>query len=253
MKQNTKEIPIAKVKQMPAPSAPLPFKPDAPVFPSQSSVDLVLKSSNGETFTTSLLIAERFGKRHDAVLRKIESLTVDVFTRLKIVVSEYTDDSGKKNKSFLLNRTAFSFIAMGFTGRKADIWKLDFIDAFDKMEAHLQNRFKQDWAENRVEAALGYTLMSRTLEEARKLEGKDTKFFHYANEAKLVNWAMTGEYKKLDRDTLPSEMLGVLVTLEAYNAVLLGVGHDRDTRKELLKSRYDQAVLSISPSVLALA
>lgn len=200
--------------------------------------DIVLKKPNGEIFTTSLLVAEKFGKQHKNVIQKIENLSEEVFTRLKIQPSYYIDDSGKSNKIYELNRDAFSFIAMGFTGKKADEWKLKYIDAFNKMERHLKNMLNNKWIEHRAEAALEYKMMSRTLQEVRKLEGKVTRDYHYANEAKLVNWALTGEFQKVDRNQLNDNDLQVLVTLEAYNAVLLGVGHDRDTRKALLKNRY---------------
>ena len=205
--------------------------------------DIVLKKANGEIYTTSLLLAEKFEKRHDRVIRKIESLSSETFSRLKIGEAEYNDDQGKPRKMYELNRDAFSFIAMGFTGKKADEWKLKYIDAFNKMEKHLKNMFNLNWIEHRTEAALEYKMMARTLQEVRKLEGKETKSFHYANEAKLVNWALTGEFKRVDRNQLDDQSLRVLVDLEAYNAVLLAVKHDRDTRKELLKNRYSELTI----------
>ena len=39
---------------------------------------------------------------------------------------------------YLMDRDGFSFLAMGFTGEKADTWKLDFIDAFNAMENKLK-------------------------------------------------------------------------------------------------------------------
>jgi hypothetical protein len=39
---------------------------------------------------------------------------------------------------------------------------------------------------------------------------------------------------------LTEKELKVLVILEAYNAVLLGAGHNRAARKELLKNRYQK-------------
>ena len=43
---------------------------------------------------------------------------------------------------YLMDRDGFCFLVMGFTGEKADKWKLDFIDAFNTMEAKL-NQQKQ--------------------------------------------------------------------------------------------------------------
>src|SRR5690606_2455087 len=54
----------------------------------------------------------------------------------------------------------------------------------------------------RHQAASSYKVLSSVLEEVRKLKGKETKFYHYANEAKLINWALTGQFTRLDRDSL---------------------------------------------------
>lgn len=203
--------------------------------------DIVLKKANGETFTTSILLAEKFGKRHKAVLRKIENLPKDDFNRRNFVPVKYTDAKGEDRKMYEITRDGFSYIAMGFTGEEAHIWKVKFIEAFNKMERHLRNMLKKEWIEHRAEAALEYKMMARTLQEVRKLDGKSTQHFHFSNEAKLVNWALTGEFKKVDRDGLNDQELKVLVELEAYNAVLLGARHDRDTRKALLKNRCREA------------
>lgn len=188
-----------------------------------------------EAFTTTLLIADTFGKRHDNVIKKIERLTSETFTHLKIKASEYTDESGKVNKMYILNRDAFAFIAMGFTGTKADEWKLKFLEAFNKMEQHLKRIMKKGWLENRSEAAIEYRAMSKTLQHVRSLEGKETKAFHYANEAKLVNRAMTGEYAKLNRDELSPFDLKILCELQLHNAALIGAGSPSKERKMLLQ------------------
>jgi len=203
---------------------------------------IVQKDKSGEAFTTSLLIAEKFNKRHDTVLRKIQKLPDDEFSRRNFAVANYIDDQGKPRTMFQLTRDGFSYVAMSFTGNEAHIWKVRFIDAFNKMEQHLHNIVREEWLEHRAEAALEHRTMCRTLDEVRKLDGKETKFFHYANESKLVNWALTGEFKKLDRDSLTDDELGILTTLEAYNAVLIGAGHDRNARKVLLKNRCQEAM-----------
>ncbi len=214
------------------------------------SNDFVIRTPDGEAVTTSLLVAEKFNKRHDTVIRKIENLSQETFTRLKIAVSDYVDQSGKANKMYLLNRDAFSFVAMGFTGKKADQWKLAFIDGFNRMEQHLRNMISLEWQEHRSKAALQYQVMSDTLHEVRKLHGKPTKPHHYANESRLVNWALTGHFQKVERDSLSEGDLEILAELEMYNAALIGAGHDRETRKVLLKNRYEeskQELLEIAP------
>lgn len=91
-----------------------------------------------------------------------------------------------------------------------------------------------DWNRVRHEAAATYKVMSSMLDMKRQLEGKKTMPHHYANEAKLVNWALTGEFKPVDRDGLTANDLDQLAKLEALNTLLIGQGFDRDARKERL-------------------
>ena len=88
-----------------------------------------------------------------------------------------------------------------------------------------------DWKRVRHEATSSYKVMNAVLQLVRQNNGKPTQFFHYANEAKLVNWAITGEFKPLDRDGLNHEELDLLAKLEERNAVLVGCGLNREDRK----------------------
>ena len=88
-----------------------------------------------------------------------------------------------------------------------------------------------DWKRVRHETTSSYKVMSAVLQLVRQNNGKQTQFFHYANEAKLINWAITGEFKPLDRDSLNYEELDLLAKLEERNAVLVGCGLGREDRK----------------------
>jgi Rha family phage regulatory protein len=191
--------------------------------------DLVFLTRNKDAVTTSRALAVKFRKQHKDVLRIIDRLkdrSPGVFTGLKIALSHYKDDSGKRNKEYILNRDAYSFVAMSFTGKKADRFKFDFILAFNKMES---------WIKDRLKNSLEYQVMSETLQEVRKMQGKATNNHHYSNEARLVNWAITGKFSTLDREALPSEELDLLFVLQKRNSVLLGAGMPYSDRKESLK------------------
>jgi len=45
----------------------------------------------------------------------------------RIEESIYMDDRGKEYRKFHMNRDGFSLLAMGFTGKNALQWKLDYI------------------------------------------------------------------------------------------------------------------------------
>lgn len=88
-----------------------------------------------------------------------------------------------------------------------------------------------DWKALRHEAASSYKVMSAMLDAKRQMDGKETKSYHYANEAKLVNWALTGEFKPLDREQMTTADLDLLAKLETMNTLMIGQGFDRDSRK----------------------
>lgn len=91
-----------------------------------------------QAVTTSLQVAEVFGKNHRDVLEtiqnKINSAENSAQYDSMFAQGEYKDKSGKRNKMYYMNRDGFTFIAFGFTGKKADEFKLKYIDAFNRME-----------------------------------------------------------------------------------------------------------------------
>lgn len=105
---------------------------------------VVTRNNDGELVVTSRQVAEDFGKRHDQVLRDIEvyknRISTPQFCGL-FIESEYRASNGKMNKEYLLTRDGFSFLVMGFTGAKADEWKLKYIEAFNKMEQAIKNPY----------------------------------------------------------------------------------------------------------------
>lgn len=97
-----------------------------------------------------------------------------------------------------------------------------------------------DWEKLRHQAASSYKVMSAILDSRRQLDGKETKSFHYANEAKLVNWALTGEYKAIDRESLNGQDLDLLAKLESLNSVMISDSVSRDDRRERLADAVEK-------------
>lgn len=92
-----------------------------------------------------------------------------------------------------------------------------------------------DWKRIRHEASSSFKVMNAVLLLQRQQQGKVSKHHHFSNEARLVNWALTGAFKSLDRDSLTSDELDLLAKLEERNAVLIGCGLDYDERKLALE------------------
>ena len=105
--------------------------------------ELVIMHDN-QAVTTSLILAEVFGKQHkhviEAIEKKISTAENSALLKTMFVEGGYTASNGKKNKMYYLNRDGFTFIAMGFTGRKADEFKLKYIEAFNRMEQALKEQ-----------------------------------------------------------------------------------------------------------------
>lgn len=91
-----------------------------------------------QAVTTSLRVAKAFGKQHKHVIEviedKIHSAENPAQLKNMFVSGVYKDRSGKSNKMYFMNRDGFTFIAMGFTGKRADSFKLQYIQAFNHME-----------------------------------------------------------------------------------------------------------------------
>lgn len=101
----------------------------------------LVKVENEQVVTTSLVVAESFGKRHDNVMQSIEGLKKDVLTFKEMFREDKTPDSyGRDRKIYYINRDGFALLAMGFTGKKALQFKLEYINAFNKMEEQLKSQ-----------------------------------------------------------------------------------------------------------------
>ena len=107
---------------------------------------------------------------------------------------------------------------------------LKVIRTFDKAMADVG-----DWRKLRHQSASSFKVANDILKMVRQEQGKDTESHHYSNEARLVNWALQGQFKGLDRDALGAADLALLCHLEERNAVLIGRGLNYDQRKPMMK------------------
>lgn len=99
----------------------------------------LVTSKDGKVLTTSLKVAEVFDRAHFNVLRDINELECsDEFKELNFEFSSYRPANAKRPYPMVeMTRDGFSMLVMGFTGKKADLWKEQFINAFNLMEQRL--------------------------------------------------------------------------------------------------------------------
>ena len=116
--------------------------------------DLVFKGQNAQVLTNSLLVAEKFGKRHADVIRSIDNILntedelLNAKMRLAFVSTTYEDSTGKSNPAYIMNQKGFSILVMGWNGIKALKFKNEFYDAFEAMERSLKEiKTPQTYAE----------------------------------------------------------------------------------------------------------
>lgn len=104
--------------------------------------DLVFKDGSNRVLTNSLLVAEKFGKEHKHVLNAIRELVKGCAENSADPMFAETTYVNEQNRQsypmFVMNRDGFSLLAMGFTGKRALLFKLDYINAFKAMEARLK-------------------------------------------------------------------------------------------------------------------
>lgn len=101
----------------------------------------IVEILDGSLFTTSLNVAEVFGKSHKDVLRKIEVAKRNLsksFSERNFAPAEYMDAQNKPRPMYRLTRDGFASLVMGFTGKKAAQFREAYIAVFNAMEAELK-------------------------------------------------------------------------------------------------------------------
>ncbi|EEM6849664.1 Rha family transcriptional regulator [Salmonella enterica subsp. enterica serovar Montevideo] len=97
--------------------------------------DMVMVSG-GSVLTTSIKVAEFFGKSHKNVLRKIRqtiSECPDDFARLNFEPADFIDKNGDIQPMFNMTKDGYMLVVMGFTGKTAMKIKVAYIQAFNWM------------------------------------------------------------------------------------------------------------------------
>lgn len=132
--------------------------------------------------TTSLNVAEIFEKTHGNVLRDINNLDCsDEFRKInfdKLFITKDLPNGGvRKDPYYTMTRDGFTFLVMGYRGKKAAAFKEAYIKAFNQMEKELNS-----WRQTRDKAKV----IRRSLTDAIKNNLDTEKPFVYSNYTKLA-------------------------------------------------------------------
>ena len=188
----------------------------------------LVRTIGKRNFTSSRTIAEAFGKRHADVLRTIANhLAIpgnDAFNERNFAPRDFIDSRGKTQPEYLLTEEGFAVIALAFTGEKATAMRIRFVEAFASMNRRLLQLERQtpEYVEARNEASIGQQMLATALVESRAAIGKLTKPHHFANEAKLLTFALTGKSEPVvDRSRLTPAELRLLAKIEHLDFTLM--------------------------------
>ena len=192
-------------------------------------------SSGSKVLTNSILVAKKFGKEHKHVLESIRKIMTAENSAVLGMFEEsnYLNEQNKKQPMFIMNRDGFTLLAMGFTGKQAMDFKLDYIGAFNKMEATIKN--------NQVAALPDFTNPAEAARAwAEQFEQKQIEAKR-ADEAEQQVLMLTAEVEQMQPkvtyyDTILNNKSTVLITqiaqdygmsAKAFNKVLyeLGIQH----------------------------
>lgn len=202
-------------------------------------VKIVGKKGEEQLVTSSLKVAEVFGKEHRHVLDSIRSFHSNLSTaEFSALFSEgtYKASNGKENPLFYMNRDGFSLLVMGFTGKEALRWKLAYIQAFNEMEQELKRLYEErkQWEIERAKGILTRHILTDTIKNV--IPDSPHKRFVYPNYTKLIyktlfNMNMNQLREKYNvksnesvRDYLTADELAEVETLERLVSSLINYG-----------------------------
>ena len=127
--------------------------------------DLVLLG-NKNVYTTSLIVADYFGKRHDNVVRDIENLDCSKdFFLLNFEEIKYLDEKGRTQKSYKIKKDGLVFLIMGYRGQKASELKEEYIQQFNKMKKKLDEMNTPEWEQLRLTSKSSTKILHETIDK----------------------------------------------------------------------------------------
>ncbi len=186
--------------------------------------NLMVFERKEQAVVSSRVIAEKFEKRHDNVVRSIKGIIGGLLKNEEtpkkyFFRTAYIDDqNGEKYPEYLCTRDGFSLLVMGFTGEEAFSWKLRYIEAFNRMEAFIKERQSSEWLLTRKQGMLIRRSETETdtiadlIEYAEAQGSRNMRSRAYIAYSKLVN-SLVGIESGM-RDKIPFKTLSTIMFLE---------------------------------------
>ncbi len=183
----------------------------------------------------SLFVAKFFNKDHNHVLRDIENLDCsNEFHQSNFGQISYKDTYGRKQKAVAMTKDGFTFLVMGYRGKKAAKFKEMYIRRFNEMEQYIKTL---------VSARKEFPLLTENI----KLLHENPKPYHFSNECDMINRLVLGmsakQFKQEHgieksgsiRPYLTDEQIKLLDILQKADVGLLIAEPDFEKRKQYLQ------------------
>lgn len=195
----------------------------------------IFADSNDTARVDSLFVAKFFNKDHNHVLRDIENLDCsDEFRQSNFGQISYKDTYGRKQKAVAMTKDGFTFLVMGYRGKKAAKFKEMYIRRFNEMEQYIKTL---------VSARKEFPLLTENI----KLLHENPKPYHFSNECDMINRLVLGMSAKQFRQEhgieksgsirpyLTDEQIRLLDILQKADVGLLIAEPDFEKRKQYLQ------------------
>lgn len=202
-----------------------------------------LYTMNGLAYCSSRQVADEFDKRHADVLRDTENLDCsDEFRERNFALSSYRSEQNKKMPEVLMTKDGFTFLAFGYRGKKAALFKEGYIRRFNQMEHFILSL-------NSAKAE--YPALTAAILEAHE----EPKHYHFSNEADMINRIVLGTSAKQYRvekgiekgasirPYLSLEEMKAIETLQRVDVGLLVAFPDYEERKKILTQYHERMSL----------
>lgn len=183
----------------------------------------------------SLMVAKMFGKNHRDVLKSIRELDCSEEFRLRnFAQSNYVNEQGHKQPMYDMTRDGFTFLVMGYRGKKAAQFKEAYIKRFNEMEKFIRTM---------IEARTQFPLLTDNI----KLLHENPRPYHFSNECDMLNRIVIGKTAKQFRQEhgipkgesirpyLDAEQINMLDILQKVDIGLLVSVSDYEQRKRYLE------------------
>lgn len=194
----------------------------------------IFADSNDTARVDSLFVAKFFNKDHRNVLADIRNLDCsEEFRLLNFQQSYYKNAQGKKQPCYAMTKDGFTFLVMGYRGKKAAKFKELYIRRFNEMEQQIKTL---------VSARKEFPLLTENI----KLLHENPKPYHFSNECDMINRLVIGMSAKQFRQEkgieksgsirpyLTDEQIRLLDILQKADVGLLIAEPDFEKRKQYL-------------------